>query len=95
MDAWELQKLAAENAGLTTEEHDKLMNLATDVWKEVLSSGYTAEQLLDLIACVNAAKLSGADTATINIRDLADTKNRVVATVDNDGNRTSVTLDVS
>jgi len=74
---------------------ETLLNLSTSVWDEVVSSGYTAKQLLDLVACVNAAKLSGADTATINIRDLADTKNRVIATVDNDGNRTSVTLDVS
>ena len=68
---------------------------ALAVWDNMLTSGYTAEELLDLIACVNAAKLSGADTTTISIRNLADTKDRVVATVDNDGNRSAVTRDVS
>ena len=37
--------------------------------------------------------LSGADTTNIKMRDMADTKDRIDATVDADGNRTSITLD--
>ena len=40
-------------------------------------------------------KLSGAATTTVTIRDVNDTKNRIIATVDADGNRTAVTEDVS
>lgn len=42
---------------------------------------------------VLAGKVSGAGTGTETFRDLADTKNRVVSTVDGSGNRTAVTLD--
>ena len=40
-------------------------------------------------------KASGGDTTSIKFRDLADTKNRVTETVDANGNRTSVTLDLT
>jgi hypothetical protein len=42
-----------------------------------------------------AGKLSGAAGTTINIRDVNDTKNRITATVDENGNRLTVTLDGS
>jgi len=42
-----------------------------------------------------AAKVSGASTTTFTIRDLADTKDRIVVTVDADGNRTAVTRDLT
>lgn len=38
---------------------------------------------------------NGLDTTTAHYRDIADTKNRITATVDPDGNRSSVTLDPS
>lgn len=38
-------------------------------------------------------KLAGAATTTVTIRDKADTKDRITATVDADGNRSAVTLD--
>ena len=78
--------------------YNELVNvpkIVDGVWNEVLASGYTAAEMLDLIACVNAAKLSGAETTTIRIRDLADIKDRIVATVDDDGNRLAVVRDVS
>lgn len=40
-------------------------------------------------------KVSGAQTNTETFRDASDTKNRIVATVDSDGNRTAITLDGS
>lgn len=42
-----------------------------------------------------AGKASGLATATATFRDLADGKDRIVATVDADGNRTAVTRDVT
>ena len=54
--------------------------------------GYTPEESLRLILAALVGKLSGAATTTVTIRDAADTKNRIVATVDDDGNRSAVTL---
>jgi len=42
-----------------------------------------------------AGKASGLATTTATFRDLADSKDRIVATVDADGNRTAVTRDVT
>lgn len=42
-----------------------------------------------------AGKAAGLATTTATFRDLADTKDRITATVDADGNRTAVTRDVT
>ena len=76
----------------------ELQKLAAEgSWNQVLSSGYTAAEMLDLIACVNAAKLSGAEAGsdTILIYNLAGDQVRVTATIDEDGNRLAVVRDVS
>lgn len=52
----------------------------------------TMRQAIRVILAVCAAKLSGAATTTITIRNVADSANIVVATVDADGNRTAVTV---
>jgi hypothetical protein len=49
-----------------------------------------------LSAAADAGKLSGAATTTNTIRNaVADDKNRIVATVDSDGNRTAITYDLT
>lgn len=53
----------------------------------------TVRQALRLISAALAGKISGAPGTTITIRDVNDTKNRVTATVDSNGNRTALTLD--
>ena len=55
----------------------------------------TIDKALRIILASAAGKLSGAATTSITIRDTDDTKDRVVATVDSDGNRTAVTLDAT
>lgn len=69
--------------------------IATSVWATVLETGYTALQSMRLIMSVLLAKVSGGGTVTNTFRDVNDTKNRVTATVDSLGDRTSVTLDPS
>lgn len=80
--------------------------LATDAANEIadalldrsgaIESGLTVRQALRLIAAANAAKLSGAATTTITIRNaVADSKDRIVATVDADGNRSAITYDLT
>lgn len=57
--------------------------------------GYTLEQTLKLCLAALAGKLSGAATTTVTIRSADDSANRLVATVDSDGNRTAVTLNAA
>jgi hypothetical protein len=52
----------------------------------------TLRQALRVLVAGMAGKLSGAETTTVTIRNLADSANVVVATVDADGNRTAVTV---
>ena len=68
-------------------------SLARAVWSEVIEHGYTAEQLVRLLAALAAGKSSGFGTATATFRDLADSKARLTATLDGSGNRTAVTVD--
>jgi len=67
--------------------------VADAVWAQVIEAGYSADEVLRLVAAANAGKLSGASGSTIRIRDLADTTDRITATVDASGNRTAITLD--
>lgn len=57
--------------------------------------GVEAEDLLRVLLSAATGKVSGADTNTIKFRDTDDTRDRIVATVDEHGNRSEVTLDVS
>jgi hypothetical protein len=60
-----------------------------------IETGFSLRQALRVVLSALAGKLSGGGTTNITIRDATDTKNRIVATVDSDGNRTNVTLDGS
>lgn len=60
-----------------------------------IETGQTVRHGLRLMLAALAGKLAGAATTTVTIRDTNDSKNRISATVDSDGNRTAVTLDGS
>lgn len=66
-----------------------------DVLDEVVEGTTTVRQYLRGFASALLAKLSGAATTTVVIRDAGDTKDRITATVDADGNRSAVTLDLT
>lgn len=59
---------------------------------EDIEAGLTLRQALRLVAAATAGKISGGGTATVTIRNaVADGVDRIVADVDSDGNRTSIT----
>jgi hypothetical protein len=61
-----------------------------------VETGLTVRNALRLLSAVLAGELSGADTTTITIRNaVADSKDRVTATVDANGNRTAITYDLT
>lgn len=67
---------------------------AASVWTEVIESGYTAAEILRLLAAANLGKTSGQPDSPV-FRDIADTKDRITATVDINGNRNNIVLDES
>lgn len=58
-----------------------------------VESGLTLRQFARLTAAVLFGKASGMTSTTAVFRDIGDTKDRITATVDADGNRTNVTRD--
>jgi hypothetical protein len=89
-------KLADLTTDITTKTGFSLSAAGVDgVWDEVILGSYTGRQLMRGIVAALMGKLSGAATTTITIRDLGDSKDVVVATVDADGNRSAVTLDLT
>jgi hypothetical protein len=60
-----------------------------------VETGMTLRQALRLMSAAILGKASGMETTTAVFRDVNDSKNRISATVDVDGNRTAVTLDAT
>ena len=60
-----------------------------------VETGLTPREALRLTSAALAGKISGAETTTVVIRNTADTKDRITATVDVDGNRTAITTDLT
>ena len=63
--------------------------------KSNVESNLTVREALKLLSAVLAGEVSGGGTTTITFRSTDDTKDRVVATVDSNGNRTAITYDKS
>lgn len=66
-----------------------------EIWDEILDGTLTGRQSMRLANAANAGKASGMGTSTAVLRDPADGKDRITATVDALGNRTAVTTDVT
>jgi hypothetical protein len=63
--------------------------------EEDVETGLTLRQALRLVTAATAGKISGGGSTTITIRNaVADGVDRIVATVDTDGNRTAITYDL-
>lgn len=69
--------------------------ISTAVWSEALDGSTTAAESMRLQNSALGGKASGLGTTTVVFRDINDTKNRISATVDVDGNRSAVTLDLT
>lgn len=79
---------------LTSGERDSVADALLDRANGVETS-LTVRGALRLTAAALAGKLSGAATTTVTIRNVPDTKARITATVDVDGNRSAVTTDAT
>lgn len=70
-------------------------DIADAVHDEAVDGSLTLRQSIRLLNSSAFGKLSGAETTTVVIRDAADSKDRITATVTADGNRTAVTVDAT
>ena len=84
---------APDNAGIAAIP-DAATNAAA-VLASAVDGIITLAESIRLQNAVLAGKVSGAGTGTETFRDLADTKDRIVATLDTDGNRTAITRDAT
>lgn len=85
-----LAAIAALSIPTANQNADALLDRSAGV-----ETNFTLRQTLRLMASVLLGKVSGGATVTNIFRDLNDTKDRVTATVDEDGNRTAVTKDAT
>jgi hypothetical protein len=74
--------------------NDDVERLAAAVIESEIETSFNLKEAFRLVLSATAGKLSGAAGTTITIRNVVDDKNRIVATVDSNGNRTSLTYDV-
>jgi len=72
-----------------------LQSLVAGILSGTIEGSLTLKSVLRLLLAVTAGKASGGGTTTITYRNQADDKDRVVATVDSNGNRTNVVLDAA
>lgn len=88
--------LAAANNGVGT-MGEKLNDAGSgsNPWTEIIESGLSAAEILRIVAAALAGQVSGAGTGTETFKGLDGTTNRIVSTVDDDGNRTGVVVDGS
>jgi hypothetical protein len=84
-----------EDTGTTLPATLAALPTADSIHDEVVEGTTTLRQAVRLMLAVLTGKASGGATTAITYRDIGDTKDRVVATVDSDGNRTAVTRDGS
>lgn len=78
---------------LSSSERDAVAAALLDLAARV-ETGMTLRQALRILTAVLAGKSSGFPDSPV-FRDVNDTKPRVTATLDDDGNRTAVTLDAT
>lgn len=68
---------------------------ASVIMDTVVEGTYTVEDIFKITTAILAGKCSGGATTNITFRDLSDTLNRVISTVDASGNRSNIILDLS
>ena len=69
------------------------VSVSGEIFGTVVDGSYTFMDFVRLVAAALAGKISGADTNTPIFRDMSDTKDVIVATTDDHGNRLTITLD--
>lgn len=65
------------------------------VMDDVIEGTFTMRQIMRILSAAMAGKVSGAGTNSVTFRGIGDTKDRIVATVTELGDRSALTLDAT
>ena len=71
------------------------LSIASAVLEEIIEGTLTHKEAMRLLLAILAGLTSGGGSDTLVFRDIGDTKDRLVATVDRNGNRVVIIRDVS
>lgn len=98
----QVQVIPNNSAGLQTVSSGSGLDAAQDTkltrihaLLDVIEGTLDHQEVMRLLLAAAAGKLDGANTTNVTIRDQADSKDRIDATVDEFGNRTAVSVDAS
>ena len=83
----------SSGSGLSTEQDTKLTNI--EALLSDVEGGLDVDAILRIILAATAGKGGSTGSNEFRYRDLADTKDRIVADTDGQGTRTNITLDPS
>jgi len=78
-----------------TELDNALSDTINNIENNVVEGTLTNIQLKRILLSALAGKSTGGGTSSVAFRDIADSKNRITANVDENGNRTSITINGS
>lgn len=92
---WNDLQAVISTVSQTIDDLDTGVEIAAAILAAIYEGSETVQDGLRLFRAALVGKLSGAGTLTVSIRDAADTKDRIVATVDQPGNRTAITTDAT
>jgi len=92
LPVWDSWMVVPANVYDSVTGTDLLEVSGSSILTETIDSTYSFKEVLQIMAAVMAGKVTGGNTSTITFRDLGDGTNRVVATVDSNGNRTNVVI---
>ena len=96
-----VQVIAQNSAGLQTVTSGSgvlpqdVTDIKNAIYDEAMENGMDFRDFMMVIAAAMAGKTSGMDTANGIFRNMADDKNRISVTMDGNGNRTSITFDLT
>jgi len=90
-----LIKGASSLTPTTTLTEQDIVNVAEAVWDRILDDGKQARELMRLFSAALGGEASGLGELSPIYKSLSGTKSRITATVDEFGNRTSITLDLT
>ena len=84
-----------ENTDVKTSTRGTDAGTVAALGARIVSGAYDYDDVMRLLAGTQGGLTSGALTGTFTIRDISDTKNLAIATVDANGNRTVIALDLT
>lgn len=75
--------------------NDAVTQIVAGIIAGIADGSYDLQEMMRIIFAACACKSTGGGSTNLKFRDGADSKDRIAATVDDDGNRTQVVLDGS